>query len=117
MSPRKLVLAALSVFVLGVVALTIGGKPFLHDLEQADATISYLDLARQATLHRQYELADEYYQQAITYAARTTKPRENEVVALDEYSKFFRIKRNPLKDVKRADELRDRALAISQGMH
>jgi hypothetical protein len=64
MSPKNLTIAMLAVFVVGVVALTLGGKHFLQNLEQADATVSYLDLARQATQQRQFEQADAYYKRS-----------------------------------------------------
>jgi hypothetical protein len=117
MTPRNLVIATLAVFILGVAGLTFGGKNFLQGLEQADATISFLDMARQATQHRDYQQADGFYKQAISFAQTTDKRRENMVLALGAYSDFLRLKRNPLKDVKRAHSLEVQALAISHGTY
>jgi ABC-type molybdate transport system substrate-binding protein len=114
MSAKHIAIGALAVFMLAVAALTMGGRQMLQTLEQADATVSYLDLARQSTQQRQYEQADAYYKQACNYAATTVKKRENMALALTQYSEFLRKKRNPLKNEERAKELEQRAVALSQ---
>jgi len=114
MSAKNIAIGALAVFMLAVAGLTLGGRHLLQGLEQADATISYLDLARQSTQRREYQQADAYYKQALSYAATTEKKRENMTLALTQYSEFLRKKRNPLQNEIRAKELEQQAVALSQ---
>lgn len=113
MSPKAVAIGFLSAFVVGVSALTLGGKQILHSIEQADTTIGYLDLARQATEKRNYPQADEYYKQALKFAEQSDKPTDNVPLVLGCYSDFLRLKRNPLRDVKRANEID----TMAQAMH
>lgn len=112
MSPKRILIASLAVFIVAVAALTIGGKHLLSSMEQADATISYLDLARQATDKRRYEQADAYYKQALNFAGQTESKADNLALALGCYSDFLRLKRNPIKDVKLAKTLDERARVL-----
>jgi hypothetical protein len=114
MSAKIIITVTLAAFIVSVAALSVGGKEWLHSMEQADATVSYLDLARQATQKRAYAEADAYYKQALNFAATTENSVENESVALAGYSEFLRMKRNPLKDLKMAQKLDERALALRQ---
>lgn len=112
MSPKTILFATLAVFILAVAGLSIGGKDVLHSMEQADATVSYLDLARQATEKRRYEQADAYYKQALKFAEQTSRRDQNLCLALGCYADFLRIKRNPLKDPKVAQSLDERARGL-----
>lgn len=113
MSPKKLAIGTLTLFVVAVAALAVGGKPFLRSLEQADVTVGYIDLARQSTQKREYGQAAQYYDKAVN-TAKVSDPRSGALsVALDAYSKFLVLKRNPLKDEKRAQQLEKQAVAVS----
>jgi hypothetical protein len=113
MSPKKLAIGTLALFAISVVALSVGGKGFLRQLQQEDVTVGYIDLARQATQKREYNQASQYYDKAVD-SAKAVDPRSGTLsVALDAYSKFLQIKRNPLKDVNRAEQLEKQAVAAS----
>lgn len=117
MSAKHVVIGALIAFFVSVAALSFFGKDMLRSMEQADATISFLDLARQASDSRQYEKANDFYKQAIKYAESTSKRNENLVLALGCYSDFLRNKRNPLKDQTLAKALDERARALRAPAH
>ncbi len=111
-SAKTVLVISLAAFILSVVGLSVAGKGLLQGMQQADATVSLLDLARQATTARSYEKADAYYQQAINFAETTQDRSSNVTLALGSYVDFLRMKRNPLKDVKLALKLEERALAL-----
>jgi hypothetical protein len=107
--PRAFILASIVVFALGVWALTNFGKQFMTQLDVCDATVSYLDLARQASDHRQYEQADKYYKQALIFARQNDSTGQAEYAMLLTYAKFSFEKRH---DLKLATELQERAAQL-----
>jgi hypothetical protein len=113
MMAKYVVLATFVAFVLGVSVLSIYGGSFLHQVADCDTTVSYLDLARQATDRRDYITADAMYKQALMYARQSDPTGQSENAMLLIYAKFAILQRH---DPALAKELHDRAAVLRRSL-
>jgi hypothetical protein len=111
MKARSIVVATAVLFALGVWALTAFGKGFLHQVSMCDTTVDYLDLARQASDHRDYDRADAMYKQALMYARQNDPSGQAENAMLLSYAKFAYEKKH---DRALAMQLQARAAELRQ---
>ncbi|MFN8657462.1 MAG: tetratricopeptide repeat protein [Candidatus Obscuribacterales bacterium] len=82
-------------FIVGVVALTMLGKPLLTELSFDNTTVGYIDLARQAATKRDYAKAESLYQEAISNAERVSPNGQNTVFALVTYAEYLKSRKRP----------------------
>jgi|SRR6185437_4125425 len=113
MNARTIIVGTAVLFVLGVWALTAFGKDFLNKMTMADTTVDYLDLARQAADHRDYDRADAMYKQALIYARQNDASGQAENAMLLTYAKFAYEKKH---DRPLAMQLQARAAELRKTM-
>jgi hypothetical protein len=89
------VAAFIALFVISVAALSLLGKPLLAELSLDNTTVGYIDLARQASLKRDYAKAESLYQEAIENAERASPTGSNTTYALVKYAEFLRSRKRP----------------------
>ena len=87
-SAGKIGLVSALAFGAGVYALCAYGGGFLKQMSVCDTTVSYLDLARQASDHGDYATADTMYKQALNYARQNDPSGQAENAMLLSYAKF-----------------------------
>lgn len=87
--------AFIGLFIVGVVALTVLGKPLLTELSFDNTTVGYIDLARQAATKRDYAKADGFYKEAISNAERVSPDGANTVFALVTYAEYLKSRKRP----------------------
>jgi hypothetical protein len=112
MKAKYIAVATFVAFVIGVGTLSIFGGKFLHQVDNCDTTVSYLDLARQATESRDYDTADAMYKQALIYARRDPTGQSENAMLLG-YAKFAILYRH---DMALAQQLHDRAAELRRKM-
>ena len=108
-SAKSVAIGALVVFTMAVGGLCIFGQGFLHRLNVADATVEYVDLARQATEKRNYPLAEALYKQALIFARKQDRSGEDAGFVAREYAYFAC---NKLKNKKLAAQIEAEARKV-----
>lgn len=87
------VAAFIALFIVSVAALSQLGKPLLAELSLDNTTVGYIDLARQASLKRDYVRAENLYKEAIANAERVSPNGGNTTYALVKYAEFLRSRK------------------------
>lgn len=87
--------ALIGLFIVGVIALSVFGKPLLAELSLDNATVGYVDLARQAATKRDYTKAESLYREAISNAERVSPDGANTVFALVTYAEYLKTRKRP----------------------
>lgn len=83
------------VFAVGVYLLTTFGKPLISEASLDNSTIGYIDLARQATIKRDYVKAETMYKEAISSAEKVSPKGSATAYALVTYADFLRSRKRP----------------------
>jgi basic membrane lipoprotein Med (substrate-binding protein (PBP1-ABC) superfamily) len=88
MNARSIAVATAITFAAGVFGLLTFGRGLMNKLDDADTTVCYLDLARQASDKRDYAQAQSLYEAALSFARNHDHNRQMQKAVLDSYLKF-----------------------------